>query len=714
MTTAPNLATREILWNVPVPWLMYVLLVPTVVIGIYGFVRRVHLWRLGGSEVRWDRPWQRLGLLLRHGVGQGRTLKQAYAGGFHLLITSGFVVLTIATLVVMLDHDFGTRIMRGGFYLFFQSLTVDLFGALVMVGVGMAAARRWLKKPVQLVHTDEATRILIALFVISATGFLVEGWRIAATDDPWGRWSPVGYLVAVGSESLFDETTLTTGHAFIWWFHCVFTFAFLAWAPYTKMAHIVTAPLNIFFANLDGHAASLRPIASLELHDEEDEEDADEDDPILGVDDLAAFSWKGLLDLDACTECGRCTDACPANTAGKTLSPRDIILDLRHLMHTGAEALAQPEPRGPDDEPRIPILRPESAVNADSLWQCTSCAACMEVCPVYIEQLPKILDVRRFLTMEEAEIPHTMADALTSLERRGHPYPGTQLSRFDWVEGVTGEVPVLSELDDPSDVEVVLWVGCASALIERNHSVVRATAELLNQAGVRFAILGREERCTGDPARRMGNEFLFDTLARKTMATLDRHGVAKGEGAETKIDGETDGEITGKTIVTPCPHCFNSFRNDYPALGGHYAVEHHSTFLEKLVAEGKLQPQNPSGESITFHDPCYLGRYNREFDAPRELVQISTRGETPEMAQSRERSFCCGGGGGMSFADEPPDQRVNRQRAQQALDTGADVVGTGCPFCMPMLEDGVKAEGGDRPPRVQDVAELLWEATRQE
>ncbi len=709
----PAEATREIFWNVPFPWLMYVLLVPTVVVGGWGLYRRLRLWRTGGPAMRWDRPKERLALVWRHAVGQGRTLRRAYSSGrasssssvFHLLITVGFVVLTMATTVVMLDHDFGTRIMRGGFYLFFQSLTVDLFGALVLVGIGIAMIRRWLQKPSRLVFTDEASAILIAIFVVAASGFLVEGWRIAATHDPWGPWSPIGYLIAQGSLAVAEPSTLTTAHAVVWWGHCVVTFAFLAWAPYTKLAHVVTAPLNIFFANLDGHAASLRPM----------DFEAD-DDATLGVDDLTKMTWKDLLDLDSCTECGRCTAACPAHTAGKSLSPRDIVLGLRDLMHDGAETLLAAPQDDTDNAPALPILQQTGALSAESLWQCTTCAACMEVCPVYIEQLPKILDVRRYLTMEEAEMPPSMADAMTSLERRGHPYPGTRLSRIDWTDGL--DVPVMSELDDPGEVDVLLWVGCATALIERNHSVVRSLAQLLQHAGVSFAILGREERCNGDAARRMGNEFLFETMARKNQALLERYGVEK--------------------IVTPCPHCFNTFKNDYPTVGGDYHVEHHSSFLAKLVDDGRIQSTQAAEHNVTFHDPCYLGRYNREFDAPRQLVQISTHGRTPEMEQSRENSFCCGGGGGLSFTEEPAEQRVNRQRASQALATGASVVGTGCPFCMTMLEDGVAAVTGDLPSDdaaakipadsmpadsmpatrmpakrmiVKDIAELLWDAT---
>jgi len=501
-------------------------------------------------------------------VAQGRTLREAIPGSFHLLIWAGFIVLTAATLVVMLDADFHTAIMQGRFYLWFQSLAADL-----------------------------ATWILVLLLAIAVTGFLVEGLRIAATGDPWGAWSPVGNLVARAASRLFPAAALAPAHRVLWWFHLVIAFGFLGWAPYTKLAHVLTAPLNIFTANLDGYGHALKRI------------DFDAEDQAFGVNDLAAFTWKDLLDLDACTECGRCTAACPANAVGKSLSPRDIIVG-------------------------------------------TTCAACLEACPVYVEQLPKIIDVRRYLVMEEGELPPPMAAAMTSLERRGHPFPGTAFSRVDWAEGLG--VSVMAELDDPAAVDYLLWVGCAGALLERNHAVARSVAQLLARAGISFAILGREERCTGDPARRIGNEFLFETIAKQNIALLDKYRV--------------------------------------------------------MVADGRLRPLARTGEQVTYHDPCYLGRYNEIFEQPRALVRVVASSPPVEMAKSRQAAFCCGGGGGMSFAEEAPHQRVNRERARQALATGAGLVAVACPFCLAMLEDGVKACEGGASVTVKDIGELLWES----
>ncbi len=685
-------ATREIYWNISHVWVMYALLLPTAAAAGYGVYRHASRWRRGQPAARFDRPAERVALLLKHAVAQRRTARDAVAGLFHRLISYGFVVLTIATTVVALDADFGTAIMRGRFYLYFQSFVVDVFGALVMVGVLLAAARRYLKRPRKLVHTDEAALILAAIFLMCLQGFLVEGWRIAATNDPWASWSPFGNLVARASRQLMSVEAMRWAHAGMWWFHLALSFAFIAWLPYTKMMHVLTAPLNIYAANLAPLGAALRQV------DFEKTES-------FGVNSLKGFTWKDLLDLDACTECGRCTAVCPAHAVGKELSPRDIILQLRDLMHGEADwgtggggdggmlddaASIPPSPPPPvPQSPSSPIIGAVPATSPVSLWQCTTCAACMEACPVFIEQMPKIVDMRRFLVMEEADFPETMQEAVTSLERRGHPFSGTQATRLDWAEGLNVRTGA-----DVKDAEVLLWVGCGGALIERNQRVTRATAQLLEQAGVKFAVMGREEKCSGDPARRIGNEFLFEQLAKENVANLNKYAVKK--------------------VVTACPHCFNTFRNEYPQYGGAFEVFHHSEFLARLVEEGRLKPLAESGRKVTFHDPCYLGRQNGVYDAPRQLVQISTRGGAVEMERSRGQSFCCGGGGGMSFVDEPPDKRVNQERAREAVETGADVLATGCPFCMTMLEDGVNARRGDRDVKVMDVAELLWEATQKE
>ncbi len=659
----PLQATRQVLWNIDHVWVMYALLLPTMGVAGYGIYRRVQRWRRGLSENRFDRPLERVALLMQNGLLQLRTWRKLYPGTLHAMIFWGFIVLTIATTVVMIDYDFGIPIMRGNFYLYFQSLTVDIFGALAIVGIGMAGYRRWIARPSQLVYTREADGLLVLILVILVSGFLIEGWRIAATDDPWGAWSPFGKLVADVSRQVMSVDAMIVAHRLTWWSHLLLVFGLIAWAPYTKLVHVVTSPLNLYTARLAPIGATLRKI---------DFEHSEK----LGINSLAGFTWKDRLDFDACTECGRCTAVCPANRVGKLLSPRDIILDLRSLAND------------PQADPTQSYIGATPALSVEALWQCTTCGACVEACPVSIEQMPKIVDTRRFLVMEDAEFPETMQQALTSLETRGHPLRGTAFSRVDWTQGLN-----VTTMAEAKDADVLLWVGCGGALVERNQKVVRSLAQLLTKAGVKFAILGREEKCTGDPARRIGNEFLFSMLAEENIATLDRYQV--------------------KTIVTSCPHCFNTFQNEYPQFGGRYEVFHHSEYLAKLVSEGRLSADLPSDKTITFHDPCYLGRHNGVYDAPRQLVQISSSLAPVEMQQSRENGYCCGGGGGMSFIDEPPNQRVNQERARQVLETNADVVAVGCPFCMTMLEDGINARKGDRDVKVMDIAELLWQAVEQ-
>lgn len=662
--------TREVLWNISNVWLMYVLFAISLGIAGYGLYRRIATWRRGLPADRFDRPKERLQRLLKHALGQRRTIREKHAAFFHTFLYTGFIVLTIATTVVAVHHDFGLPLMQGAFYLYFQSFTVDIFGALMLVGVSIALWRRWALRPKKLVYTDEAELILAAIFLIALTGFLMEGWRIAATNDPWGAWSPVGYLVALASKRVMGTGALKLFHFLVWWSHAVLVFGFIAVAPYTKMIHVLTGPLNIYTSRLAPSGASLKPMDFDKL--------AETGEP-MGVKTLAGFTWKDLADFDACTECGRCTSVCPANTVGKELSPRDIILDLRSFARSGDGAFA------------APVIGAVAATSPDALWQCTTCGACMEACPVFIEQMPKIVDMRRFLVMEESDFPETMQEAMTSLESRQHPFRGTQATRLDWADGLN--IKTISEARQENiDAEVLFWIGCGGALIERNQKVVRATAQLLEKAGVRFAILGREEKCTGDPARRIGNEFLFEMMAKDNVETLNGYGVKK--------------------IVTSCPHCFNTFRNEYPQFGGSYEVFHHSEFLAKLVDEGKLAATLPTDKTVTFHDPCYLGRHNGVTEAPRQLVQLASR-KTVEMKMNREQGFCCGGGGGMSFVDEPKDKRVNQERARQALETGADIVAVGCPFCMTMLEDGINARRGERDVRVMDVAELLRESVQQ-
>ncbi len=666
-------ATRIVLWNIDHSWLMYVLLLPTLAIAAYGVWRRVNKWRQGQPVARFDRPWQRCQRLIRFALLQQLTWRDRFAGVFHAMLFWGFITLTIATTVVMLDHDFGIPIMHGRFYLYFQSLFVDVLGLLAIVGTLMAVARRWIMRPKKLVYSNQATWILVVIATILVTGYLLEGWRIAVTQDPWGNWSPVGSLVATASMSMASVESLRIAHVVCWWFHLFLVFGFIAWAPYTKMMHLLSAPLNIYTGDLD------LPISSLKSIDFDNA-------PSFGINSLERFTWKDLLDLDACTECGRCTSVCPANSVGKELSPRDIILDLQKLMNnTDLVSIAAQANDSDEDEPAVPLIGTSEALSRDALWQCTTCAACVDICPVSIEQFPKIVDMRRFAVMEEAEFPDTLQDAVSSMEERGHPFRGTQFSRIDWAAGL--DIPEINQVESP---EVLLWVGCSGAFVERNQKVTRAFAQILQHAGVSFGILGREEKCTGDLARRIGNEFLFEQLAKENIQLFERNNV--------------------QTIVTACPHCFSTLANEYPKLGANIDVYHHTTYLTKLINQGRLAVEPQDFGQMTFHDPCYLARHNGITDQPRQLLKHAATAPVIEVEGNRKNGFCCGGGGGMSFVEETPDQRVNRKRARQILDTRADTVAVACPFCTTMLEDGINSYADEQQPDVKDVSELIWEA----
>ncbi|HIG29744.1 MAG TPA: 4Fe-4S dicluster domain-containing protein [Verrucomicrobiales bacterium] len=663
----PSDATREVLWNISNSWIMYALLLPTLLIAGNGILLRIKRWKKGRPVDRLDRPLERLQNVWRHAVLQRRTMRNRYAGIFHAFIFWGFITLTLATTVVFLHHDFGWQIMQGRFYLYFQSLFVDLLGLLALIGVGMAAWRRAFLQPRFLVQSSEATWILVLAFIILGTGFLLEGWRIAATDDPWGNWSPVGSLIATFSIHWMSVETMQFFHWGVWWFHLLLVFGFIAWAPYTKMLHPLTATLNIYAANLKPIGASLKTI------DFESEES-------FGINRLDHFTWKDLMDLDACTECGRCTAVCPAATAGKSLSPRDIILDLREKSRISNKR----ETTFSD-----PIIGTAPSLSTESLWQCTSCAACVESCPVSIEQFPKIIDMRRFQVMEEAVFPEPMQQALASIESRGHPFSGSRFSRLDWTEGLN-----IPEIKDRPDAEVLVWTGCGGSLVERNQKSSRALTKILDRAGISYAILGREEKCTGDPARRMGNEFLFQELAKQNIQTFEKYKV--------------------KTVVTSCAHCFNTFRNEYPEQGGQFEVFHHSEYLKRLLDQGKLPMKSSSDRKITLHDPCYLSRHNHMTEDARSLLQQTSSQPLIELERNRQNSFCCGGGGGLSFTEEPSEQRVNRQRADEILKTDVDTVAVACPFCTTMLEDGINACKGSRDIKVKELSELILESLETE
>ena len=630
---------------------MYASMAVALLVFAYGVWRRLRIWRLGRPYVVTDHlglRFRRLGAALL----QATVLRRRFPGLMHVFVFFGFIVLFGGTVVVFLDYDLGIHIDHGDFYLGYESLTVDLFGAFFLLALLVAAYRRYVVRPWFLEKRDPRDALLLGpLFAIALTGFMLEGLRFSAQHDPWRHWSPVG-----GAFSVVMSPFGKGVYPWLWGFHVLAWHSFLAAIPFTKAFHWLTSPLNVFFA---------RPLPPRGVPAPTDFET----EPVrLGISTPADMTWKQLFDLDACTECGRCTSVCPATAAGKPLSPKRVILDLRDAVHMhGARA----------------TNLAGGVVPAEALWACTTCRACEEICPVGIEHVPTIIGLRQNLAMEQVVVPPGVAETVAALEARQHPFRGTSAARTDWLEGLD-----LATLEEEREAELVYWIGCAAAFDERAQQIARALVRVLRHAGVSFAVVAGAERCNGDVARRTGNEFHYDLLANANVETLD--------GAEVT------------TILTHCPHCLQQLRHEYRQFGGRYRVVHHTELLASLLEGGRLRLKPDAGERVTFHDPCYLGRYSGQFDAPRMLLD-ALKLQRVEMARSRGQSFCCGAGGGHAFYEDTDDgERINALRAREAAETGASTVVTGCPFCLTMLSAGTRLAAPAL--KTRDVVELVAEA----
>ena len=485
--------------------------------------------------------------------------------------------------------------------------------------------------------------------------------------EPPGSIRFVSTLLSHGLSGL-DHAVLKALYSASFWSHILVVLFFLNYLPSSKHLHVLASIPNVYLSNL-GPRGAIKPINL-----------ADETLTKFGAMDVVDLTWKQLLDGYTCTECGRCTSVCPANNTGKKLNPKKIITDVRARTFELAPALLASPDAIPDEHRLL-----DNFVSDEELWACTTCMACMQECPVAIEHLDTIIDLRKGLVLDESRFPDELKVTFSNLERNFTPWGFGHASRADWANGL--DVPLLA---DKGKAEYLFWVGCAGSYDARYQSVSKAFVTLLKKAGVDFAILGTEEKCNGDPARRMGNEYLAQSLVTENIATLGRYGVKK--------------------ILVTCPHCLQSLGKEYAQFGGRYEVIHHSVFLQSLVQEGKLKLRADSHAKVTFHDPCYLGRYHDEYDAPRELITGATGSHPVEMERSKSRSFCCGAGGGRMWMEEREGTRVNVERTEQALSVHPDVIGTGCPFCMTMLTDGVKERDASEKVKVKDIAELVLEA----
>jgi Fe-S oxidoreductase len=651
----------------------------------FGFnVRRlISYLSLGKHEQRTDRPWARFKNVLVVALGQSKLLREPIAGLMHFFIFWGFLLLIAAIL-----ESIGEGIIPGFSFAFLGPLYGPLlfleesFGLLVVVSVLFALYRRYVLRPKRLEvdchsKTDATVILLLILFVMLS----MFGQNAARVGLNGGATNEYRFVSSMFSSTFKGAPSgqVETWYSLFWWLHIIFVLGFLNYLPYSKHLHVLSSIPNVYLAKLEPRGK----LKTLNLQDETLAK--------FGASDVEDFTWKQLLDSYSCTECGRCTAACPANLTGKVLSPRKIVVDMRRrLMEKAPFVLAslQPETIGEskgDGKHSLQKQLVDDYITEDELWACTSCMACVQECPVQIEHVDAIVDMRRHLVLDESRFPKELQVTFQNLERNFTPWGFSHSTRADWAEGLN--IPRLSE---KRDAEFLFWVGCAGAYDARYKKVTQSFAKLMQMVGIDFAILGTEEKCNGDPARRAGNEYLAQTLMTENIGTLNGYGVKK--------------------IVTTCPHCFNILKNEYPSLGGTYEVFHHSEFLMNLVRTGKIRMTHEQQARITFHDPCYLGRYNRLYDEPRWTLKALPGIEMLEMDRSRDRSFCCGAGGGRMFMEERTGKRVNIERTEEALKLNPNIIGTACPFCMTMLTDGVKEMDSSGSVQVRDMAELVLDA----
>lgn len=702
---APCRANLDLMPGGTAVW-MYVLTALSLAIFLYGFYEMVKVWRLG-------RPWKpgdwRRGLSrLVIGVATHRKFMQdKRPGTMHAWIFYGFVFLFIGTTIVAIDYDifehlFGSKLLFGNQYLAFEAI-LDVAGVLLIVGTAYALWRRYAERPTQLhrTATPEAPRwmldieadayALVFLLCIGVTGFLLEAirlrYQIAHDGIDYASWSFVGSAVGLGFAGLSQQQMLTI-YPFIWWTHFVLWSSVLAVMPWTKFKHIVTSSLNLFFHDPTRQS---RPELPAPFSLAKIIESGSTDIPPIGYATIRDLTWKDRLSLDACTNCGRCEAQCPATAAGRPLSPRKLIQDLKAEMWRDYRTTG-----GKADTVPVKLASAHgvgSALQEATLWSCTTCRACVTACPVDIEHVDLIVEMRRALVME-SKLDENQTRLLVNIANAGNPYGFPASDRANWTAGLAPGVVVPTAADKAARGEAIdylWWIGCSGSFDPRNQQVTRSIATILNAAGVDFAILGTEERCNGDPARRLGEEGRFQQSVMENLAVLQGHKVTR--------------------VIAQCPHCFNTLRNEYAQFGGAMEVVHHSQLIEQLLAEGRLKLKPGADLKITYHDSCYLMRHNGVAEAPRNVLAKANNGlPVLEMAQNRSTGLCCGAGGAnMWYEVKDEKERINVIRAKQAIATGADTVATACPFCLTMMKDGLDLTGQEGKMAARDLAEIVAE-----
>ena len=676
--------TREIFGNVSEAskLLFYCLSLLSLGVLAWGIARRVRLWRIGKPDT--GRISWRAGLnnLWQFVLLQRRVPGHRGAGVAHILLFGGFVVLSIGTALIgvehwmakLLGHTATNPVFHKGLYFAVYEVVMDMAGVALLAGCAFYAYRRW-KRPPEIGHQWQDWLVLALFAIIGVTGYLLEGLRIVREQTPMAGVSFVGVLFARAFESAgMTPTGASSWHIATWWFHAVVALTLIALFPYTRLLHGIAGTVRL--------AAGVERLGRLSPVSIQQVEETGE----IGVVRVEQFKRRQLVELDACVSCGRCEQECPAFEAGKPLSPRNVVQDVRRHF----EAVALLPLVGTARREGMPSLVGDVILH-ETLWSCTTCSACVDVCPLGISPLGFIMDMRRSL-VGEGQLRGSPAQALQKTDRTGNPWGMPAQDRMAWAADLN--VP---KVEDNPDCEIVYWVGCAAAYDRRLQKVARSVVKLMQAANVNFAVFGNSERCTGEAARRMGDELLFQQLAGKNIETFERFGVRQGM----------------KRMVSHCPHCVNSFRQDYAQLGANLEVIHHTEFLDELIRSGRLKVSanksvtaGAKSASITYHDPCYLARVQNITAAPRALLSVAAGAKAiVEMPRHGRQTSCCGAGGGRMWFDDAADKRVGKSRVAEALDTRACTLAVSCPFCLTMTSDGIAARGGDM--NVRDIAEIL-------
>ncbi|MCH2522462.1 MAG: 4Fe-4S dicluster domain-containing protein [Dehalococcoidia bacterium] len=665
---------------------LLVLIVSLVSFGLAGFILWQRVFRLvliGRKENRLDQPIKRILKMLIVVLGQQRVMQRFslkdMAGLGHAIIFYGFVLFSISYVIFIFGdtawHPFSETLLTETGVKFFASL-LNFVAVLIIFSLSWALYRRWVARPhrlsFDLTRAKESIIIVAAIYGLMFFTLITEGFFVAAGGTGPAADTPIGGALG----NLFIDMGITGEtasnlQALFWWLHLIIILGFAVYIPISKHMHMVGAPVNVLFTTMQARG-TLKPMPDFETAE------------TFGAGGTEGFSWKSILDGYACAVCGRCTDNCPANISGKLLSPMHIAEGIKeHVMETGASIISAQKSQETYQEPSL--FTENSMLKESAVWDCVTCGACMEECPVMVEHVDSIVDMRRYLVMEQASMPEGAEGVLLNMEQRGHPWSGNQTSKTEWMEGL--DIPTFA---DENEAEVLLWVGCTSALNEANQKAPRAMASILRVADIKFAVLGNEEGCTGDPARRIGNEYLYQMMAEQNIQTLNQYSFKK--------------------IVTLCPHCFNNIKNEYPQLGGNYKVYHYTEFVDELIQNGKLKPVKSVDISMTYHDSCYLGRHNKVYDAPRNISKAIPGLELHEMERNCERGFCCGAGGGHMWMEDSGGQRINHMRIDQFLDTEGETLGVSCPFCYQMFAEGIQSKGVQENKQTKDLVEIIAES----